>query len=241
MRDFLADVINDMDSHDYAGGYIASTVKAVKSWLRFNLRPVGDIRLKIPRAGETPTVAHEMIPTKEELQMVLNSRSIRAKVAVAIAAFSAVRPEVLGRGDDGLRLGDIPDLEWDGGAKRTSFRAVPAPVRVRSSLSKTRNEYVTFLNAQGCGYLGQYLEARLREGEAFTPETAVLTMQYRSQVQLRPRGRGQGGQEAGGLHPHPARQGAAEVGHSRCWVRLTLAELDRFGLGDLQGLSQPVP
>lgn len=26
-----------MDSHEYAGGYIASTMKAIKSWLRFNL------------------------------------------------------------------------------------------------------------------------------------------------------------------------------------------------------------
>jgi hypothetical protein len=187
IRDLLADIIDDMDSHGYAGGYIASTMKVVKSWLRFNLRPVSDIRLRIPRANETPTVAQEMIPTKEELQKVFNAKSIRAKVAVAFAAFTAVRPEVLGKGDEGLTLGDIVDLEWDSEKKIMLFKNMPAAVRVRPALSKTGHGYVTYLNAQGCGYLKQYLEGRLRDGERFEPETAVLTIQYRTQVQNRPK------------------------------------------------------
>jgi hypothetical protein len=54
-----------------------------------------------------------VIPTKEEFQRVFNARNIRAKVAVAFAAFTSVRPEVLGKGNTGLTLGDIIDLEWD--------------------------------------------------------------------------------------------------------------------------------
>jgi hypothetical protein len=144
---------------------------------------VGDIRLKIPRANETPTVSQEVIPMKEELQRIFNAKSIRAKVAVAFAAFTTVRPEVLGRGDEGLGLGDIKDLEWDAGKKEVTFRNVPAVVRVRSAPSKTGNEYITFMNAQGRGYLKQYPEGRLREGEEFGPETAILTIHHRTQVQ----------------------------------------------------------
>lgn len=39
----------------------------MKSWLRFNLRQVGEIRVKVPRLNETPTIAGEVVPAKEEL------------------------------------------------------------------------------------------------------------------------------------------------------------------------------
>ena len=110
IRDFLVDMINDMDSRGNAGGYIES---AVKSWLRFNLRPVGEIRVKIPRLNETPTIANEVVPAKEELSRILAAKDIRAKVAVALVAFTSVRPEVVGSTTDGLRLRDLPELKWD--------------------------------------------------------------------------------------------------------------------------------
>ncbi|MDG6921572.1 MAG: site-specific integrase, partial [Nitrososphaerota archaeon] len=145
IRDFLVDMINDMDSRGNAGGYIESAVKAVKSWLRFNLRPVGEIRVKIPRLNETPTIANEVVPTREELSRILAAKDIRAKVAVALVAFTSVRPEVVGSTTDGLRLRDLPELKWDPEAKKATFTTVPALVRVRAPISKLGHEYVNFL------------------------------------------------------------------------------------------------
>ena len=187
IRDFLVDMINDMDSRENAGGYIESAVKAVKSWLRFNLRPVGEIRVKIPRLNETPTIANEVVPTREELSRILAAKDIRAKVAVALAAFTSVRPEVVGSTEDGLRLRDLPELKWDPEAKKATFTTVPALVRVRAPISKLGHEYLTFLNAQGCEFVKQYLELRMMRGEKLAPDSALLTQKYATQVQERPK------------------------------------------------------
>ena len=187
IRDFMVDMVNDMDAKGNAGGYIESALKAVKSWLRFNLRPVGEIRIKVPRLNETPTIAGEVVPAKEELARILDAKDIRAKVAVALVAFTSVRPEVVGSSTEGLRLRDLPELSWDEGAKKASFGVVPALVRVRTPISKLGHEYLTFLNAQGCEFVKQYLEMRMRAGERLTPDSALLTQKYATQIQNRPK------------------------------------------------------
>jgi hypothetical protein len=187
IRDFMVDMVNDMDAKGNAGGYIESALKAAKSWLRFNLRPIGEIRVKIPRLNETPTIANEVVPSKEELARILAAKDIRAKVAVALVAFTSVRPEVVGSTTDGLRLRDLPELSWDQEAKRASFSIVPALVRVRAPISKLGHEYIIFLNAQGCEFVKQYLEMRMRAGERLTPDSALLTQKYATQFQERPK------------------------------------------------------
>jgi len=46
---------------------------------------------------------------------------------------------------------------------------------VRRTLSKTGNQYFTFLCDEGCEYLQQYLEWRLRRGEKLTPKSPIIT------------------------------------------------------------------
>lgn len=87
---------------------------------------------------------------------------------------------------DGLRLKDLPELKWDHEAKKVTFTTVPALVRVRAPISKLGHEYLTFLNAQGCEYVKQYLELRMMLGERLTPDSAVLTQKYAIQEQERP-------------------------------------------------------
>lgn len=86
IRDFLVDMVNDMDAKGNAGSYIESAVKAAKSWLRLNLRPIAEIRVKIPRLNETPTMVNEIVPDKEELARKIAAKDIRAKVAVTLVA-----------------------------------------------------------------------------------------------------------------------------------------------------------
>jgi len=82
--------------------------------------------------------------------------------------FSGLRPATIGNaeGTDGLKLGDLPEVEIRGG--EVSFAKVPASVVVRKKISKIRASFVTFAPAQACEYLRQYFE----DG----PDSAVVTV-----------------------------------------------------------------
>lgn len=89
-------------------------------------------------------------------------------------AFADLRPESIGNhdGTDGLILKDIPEVKIENG--EVTFEKVPTMVVVRSTLSKTRNKYFTFLSQEGCDYLKEYLEERIRDGEKLTSETTLI-------------------------------------------------------------------
>jgi hypothetical protein len=148
-------------------------LKAVRSWLRYN-----DIALmrgiKVSNRNATPTIENEQVPTQAELARVLRSSPPRIRVAEALMTFADLRPESIGNfdGSDGLTLRDFPELSMDG--KQVTFEKVPTMVVVRSSLSKTRGKYFTFLSHEGCDYLKEYLEERIRNGEKLAPETPLI-------------------------------------------------------------------
>ena len=48
----------------------------------------------------------------------------------------------------------------------------------RASLSKARHQYFTFLTDEASGYLKDYLEERLRDGDKLTPDSAVVTPKF---------------------------------------------------------------
>ena len=176
VKDKLIDLVAKMDDEGYAGSYIGSVMKAVKSWLDFKDFHIGKIRVK--GVDLTPTLEEEVVPKREELRQILNSKDIRAKATISLLAFTGVRPSVLGRGKDGLRIADLPELRIEG--KMVVFDKVPALIRVRATLSKTGRAYMTFLNKEGCGYLKQYLETRLRNKEKLRPSSALMTNKWDS-------------------------------------------------------------
>ena len=55
------------------------------------------------------------------------------------------------------------------------LKQIPTMVIVRRELSKARRQYFTFLSEEGCGYLKDYLELRMREGEEIDPDSAIIT------------------------------------------------------------------
>ncbi|MFH1821250.1 MAG: site-specific integrase [Methanobacteriota archaeon] len=131
-------------------------------------------RIKVTNSTATPTIENEQIPTQEELARVLRRAKPRAKASVSFMAFADLRPEVLGNfnGSDGLVIGDVPELEIEGG--KVAFKKIPTMVMVRSPLSKTRHKYFTFLPGEGCTYLKEYLEERLRTGEVLGLGSPVI-------------------------------------------------------------------
>jgi integrase len=167
------DFVGTEEKRGMAGSYIVRTLKAGKSWLLHNGKKL-ERPIRVRGAKGTPSLADERVPTQEELHRVILAGTPRIRTACALVAFSGVRPEVLGnyRGDDGLILADFPELKI--GTDGVEFGSTPTVIRVRPELSKNSNGYVTFLAAEGCEYVKQYLDERLRAGERLGPESDLI-------------------------------------------------------------------
>ena len=173
----LTDLLQDyISSHEgkYAGSYLVSIVKIVRSWLAYNGKEIRR-KIKVKDAEQSLTLRNERVPTQEELKKILGNTTIQSRVTCSLMAFSGLRPETIGNygGNDGLTLGDIPDLEIHG--KEISFKNIPAVIVVRPELSKTKRQYFTFLGPEGCRYLKEYLESRLRSGERLGSSSPIIT------------------------------------------------------------------
>ncbi|MBX8640608.1 MAG: site-specific integrase [Thermoplasmata archaeon] len=158
-------------------GYLNSVLKAVRSWLNFYGKPL-KTKLTVRLSNSRPTVDGERVPTQDELRRILLSATKRDRVSVALMAHSGLRPGVLGSylGDNGLRVRDLPELKIEG--KTVSFEKIPAIIVIPMELSKTRNRYTTFLSEEGCGYLKEYLEERIRGGEKLTADSSVISPKW---------------------------------------------------------------
>ena len=173
----FTDFVRKLEKEDKAGSYIARFKKVILSWLKFN-----EIRLQltvnISGENETPTIANERVPSKEELARIMRKATSRGRVAIAIMAFSGLRPESLGdyEGTDGLRIGDLKDLHL---SDEIQFEKVPATVMVKSKLSKARHQYFSFIGEEGATYIREYLDERRKQGEELTYESPLLQFDVR--------------------------------------------------------------
>ena len=172
--DLILDFVGGEEKRGMSGSYIASSLKAIRSWLAHKGIKI-ERKIKVKGAERTHTLKDERVPTQKELHKIFLSGSPRDRTCCVIMAHSGVRPEVLGNyeGDDGLCVRDFPEMRIEG--KEIIFDAMPTMIRVREELSKTGKQYFTFLSTQGCDYLKEYLESRLRAGAKFTNDTDVIT------------------------------------------------------------------
>jgi len=180
----LLDTVSRAEQEGKAGSYIQSTIKAVKSWLLHNRIEIRG-KIKVKGAEDTPTLRDERVPTKQELKRIFYAGDEKARVASVLVAHSGLRIETLGnyRGDGGLMIRDLPDLLIKEGT--VEFGHTPATVIVRRELSKAGHQYFTFLSGEGCGYLKDYLELRMREGEKIGPDSAIITPKQRMKPFIR--------------------------------------------------------
>jgi hypothetical protein len=89
-------------------------------------------------------------------------------------AFSGLRPESLGNydGTDGIRLGDLKELNLE----TLEFEKTPTILVIRSSLSKAKHQYFTFISEEGITYIKEYLMERKNKGEILTKESPLLVL-----------------------------------------------------------------
>ena len=169
----LEDLVSRMEDSGKAPQYIVGILKVARSWLSYNNITLTR-KIKIRNPSSTPSIENEQVPSQDELTMIFRNSSSRVRAAEALLAFADLRPESLGNhnGSDGLKLADLPELVIVD--KHAQFAKIPTRIFVRSDLSKTRQKYFTFLSSEGCAYLKEYLEARIREGELLKPDSPLI-------------------------------------------------------------------
>jgi integrase len=59
-----------------------------------------------------------------------------------------------------------------------TFEKIPTLLVVRKELSKAGHQYFTFLGREGCEYLRDYLEERVRLGESLNPDSPLITPKW---------------------------------------------------------------
>lgn len=173
LYNMLLDYVSSLEGKGCAGSYIESALKAVKSWLAHNGIEIKR-KLKIKGARDTPTLRDERVPTQRELRRIFLSADKKARVACALIAHSGLRLITVGNytGTDGLRIRDFPEMRIENG--EVTFDKIPTIVTVRFELSKAGHQYFTFLSEEGCEYLKDYLEERIKAGEKLTPNSPVI-------------------------------------------------------------------
>jgi hypothetical protein len=174
LRNLVEDYLAIEKERGHSGGYVRTTLKAVRSWLVHNDRefPKG---IKVPNDRLHPRIEAEETPTTEDLRRVLLAANRQERVSIALVAFSGLRLQCLGShlGDDGLTVADLPELRIEG--RRVSFEKTPTIVRVRATSSKSGRGFFTFLGPEGCRYVKDELEARMKAGEAVDGETDLVS------------------------------------------------------------------
>ena len=173
LTDLIDDFVTKMENNKFTPNYISSILKGVKSWLAYNNKSLTR-KIKVSDAGIPKTLKNETVPTQEELKRIFQAGDPRERACSILMAHSGLRPESIGdyKGDDGLTVGDIPEMEITNG--EVKFTKIPAIVNVRGEISKTGKPYITFLGDEGCSYLKAYLEERLRSGENLTKDSPLI-------------------------------------------------------------------
>ncbi len=147
LRDLLIGYATHLHGLKKLDSYIAKTQKGVRDWLLFN---GVDFRRfpKLRRAYQAESLSRERIPTPEQLRLILGALPARGRVCALLMAHSGLRPGTLGsdRGNDGLTLGDLPELrserkhprfELPAGRRAFLVRYPPGSRRTLSATSRS--------------------------------------------------------------------------------------------------------
>lgn len=173
LKNSISDQIRKMESEGKAGSYISTSIKPMLSFLKFN-NITARFQINIKNENRNMTTENERVPTKEELGTILRSANTRSRMEISLMAYSGLRPEALGsyRGDNGLKLSDIKEIKIN--KEKVDFAKMPIQITVRPELSKARHQYFTFLSEEGCIYLKEYLNERIKAGEKLNGESPLI-------------------------------------------------------------------
>lgn len=173
--ELIDDVITKLENEGKQGEYMKDYVKALKSWFGHNGTQITQ-KIKVPANDGNTKVAQEQSPTPDQFRSVLNAADLKQKLEAVGIGLAGLRIETLGdyEGKDGLKVRDLPEIKIDDHTKTVEFAKIPTLILVRSNLSKAGHQYVTFLPEEGCVYLKELLEFRMRKGEKLAQNSPII-------------------------------------------------------------------
>ncbi|MDG7026386.1 MAG: site-specific integrase, partial [Nitrososphaerota archaeon] len=88
-RDGFTDFVRRMEKDGKAGSYIERFKKVILSWTSYNNLDA-KLKVNIKGSSDTPTIANERVPSKDELSRIVRMASPRGRVSIASLAFSGL-------------------------------------------------------------------------------------------------------------------------------------------------------
>ncbi|MCW4020284.1 MAG: hypothetical protein NWF14_03530 [Candidatus Bathyarchaeota archaeon] len=167
--------VGRQEKKGYAPGTIEGYLKSVRSWANWHSVELKR-KIKISNRNATPTLDDEQVPTPRQVEEIRSAASPRGRVCVDSVAYAGLRPEILGHQhiDDGLKLGDLPELN----IKKLEFSEFPTLVEVRSELSKAGHKFRTFFFQEVCRDIKAYLQRRRDGGEELTESSPLVSVKF---------------------------------------------------------------
>lgn len=154
------DHLIDWKTHLVESGKAGSSIKVaftvIKQWYRFNRIRV-DVQCK--NVSTTRTYL-DYLPTRDDVQRLLDTAKLHHRVVIALIAFAGLRPV------------DVASLQYK--HIKASFEAGDEVLTIIKKQSKTKQWYPTFLGFQGTRYLRSYLEERKSKGEVIEDSTHII-------------------------------------------------------------------
>lgn len=155
-EDHLIDWKTHLVESDKAGSSIKVAFTVIKQWYRFNRIRV-DVQCK--NVSSTRTYL-DYLPTREDVQRLLDTAKLHHRVVIALIAFAGLRPV------------DVASLQYK--HIKASFEAGDEVLTINKIQQKTKEWYSTFLGFQGTRYLRSYLEERKSKGEIIKDSTHII-------------------------------------------------------------------
>ncbi len=172
-----------MQKEGKMGSYISKYKHSINSFVRYHRKGnAKKIDVEILNENKSSKYNGEKIPSKNDLQRILEKATPRGRVIIALMSFSGLRPESIGnyKGNDGIKLKDLSGLDISD-PHNIRFKEFPIKITVRDTqdpttrLSKNGNSYWTLAGHQTEGYIIDYLNERVEYGEKLTPDTPLIT------------------------------------------------------------------
>ncbi|MEM4204785.1 MAG: site-specific integrase [Candidatus Methanomethylicaceae archaeon] len=156
----INEFIDELVAKKIAPRTIRTWVAAVKKWMVMCNISINWHNVELPSVWNSE---QERMMSKEDLRKLLTSADLLDRVIILCLVSSGLRVGTLTR----LRLKDV-DMNYD----------CPL-VRVRPEIAKRRQGHITFFSSEAKNYLMTYLHERERNGEKLTPDSPLISAEWR--------------------------------------------------------------
>lgn len=175
----ISEFLYDLKEKKLSGGTLGLRKTILVNFYEFN-----DVKInsnKLPNF-DRDAIREDVVPSQEQLHKIFDAANARLRAVMALQAFSAIRF----KGIKNLKLKHLCDLEVD--QTEVIMKTTPMQVHIpketdeHEPFEKKGAKHETFIIAEGCKYLKDYLDQRIRNEEKLTKESYVIAQKKGKQV-----------------------------------------------------------